>query len=254
MAQTNPLIEAEFGNDIQAGFFGRSGGLSTGIYRSLNCGRGSDDDGAVVTHNRARVAQWFNAEEADLCGVHQIHSPTCVTAEKGQFPKADALVTDQPGLICAVLTADCVPVLFADPRAGVIGAAHAGWKGAQDGVLEATIEQMTKLGAKAANITAHIGPAIRQHSYEVGIDWAGHIIASDQGAESLFIPSPRDGHLMFDLPRWCLTKLQAAGVHDIVDCRRDTYREEDDLFSYRRSCHREEPDYGRNISAIMLQG
>lgn len=241
---------------IRHGFFTREGGVSGGIYGGLNVGRGSDDRADDVAENRRRVAAWFGAGPEKLVTLHQVHSPDVIVVSEppgDKRPRADAMVTDRPGLVLGVLTADCGPVLFADAKRRVIGAAHAGWKGALDGVLEATIAAMEGLGAARADIVAVLGPSIGPENYEVGAEFVERFVAEDGGNRAFFAPSPRDGHAMFDLPAYTLQRLRAAGVeaHQIARC---TYGEESLFFSYRRSTHRNEKDYGRQISAIMLEG
>jgi YfiH family protein len=243
------------GPRVVHGFFGRQGGVSDGpIYRGLNVGLGSSDDPDAIRENRARVAGWFGAAPASLSTVYQIHSATVVeaTGEEAERPEADGQVTNRPGIVLGVLTADCGPVLFADGEAGVIGAAHAGWKGALDGVLESTITAMIGLGAKRERIVASLGPSISQASYEVGPEFVERFVARDASAADFFIASEKPGHSMFDLPGFTVRRLTAAGVtaEKLDIC---TYADEESFFSYRRTTHRREPDYGRQISAIMLR-
>ncbi|WP_176085475.1 peptidoglycan editing factor PgeF [Martelella sp. HB161492] len=252
--QSSRLAEKTAGTSIRHGFFSRVGGVSTGIYASLNCGPGSKDKAEDVHENRSRVARWFGAGTENLVTVHQVHSADAVTVSapfSGDQPKADALVTRTPGLVLGVLTADCGPVLFADPEAGVIAAAHSGWRGAVTGILEATIAAMEKMGASRANITACLGPAISRAAYEVGPEFVATFKEHNADNHRFFSPSINRGHAMFDLPAFVGEKLGAAGVgFEIMDhC---TYGDEDGLFSYRRTTHRREPDYGRQISAIAL--
>lgn len=240
--------------DVRHGFFGREGGVSRGQYASLNCGPGSGDEAAAVQANRARVAAALGASPDHLLSLHQIHSPLCIIVDgpwAGERPKADALATKQPGVVLSALAADCAPVLFADPVARVIGAAHAGWKGAVGGVLEACLAAMTTLGADPARTIAAIGPCIRQPSYEVGPEFRDAVLAADAGGARFFKAGSGD-RLRFDLPGYCEQRLIAAGVHQVDTLPFDTYSEDAALFSYRRSVHAGEPDYGRNISAIML--
>jgi YfiH family protein len=240
---------------IAHGFFSRAGGVSAGIYRGLNVGLGSADDPAHVMENRARVSGWFAQGPDRLVTVHQVHSPDVHVATPDNAagrPKADAIVTRTPGLVIGVLTADCGPVLFSDAEAGVIGAAHAGWRGAFDGVLENTVAAMQRLGAVRTRITAVLGPSISQANYEVGPEFVDRFIARDAGHETYFKPSDKPGHSMFDLRQLTLDRLRASGLQaDMVsDC---TYADEDAWFSYRRATHRNEPDYGRQISAITIK-
>lgn len=246
-----PATRADVLSGVRHGFFGREGGVSAGIYASLNAGTGSDDDPAAVAENRRRIAEAMGVAPAQLIGVHQVHSPDAVFVSapwSGERPHADALVTKTPGLALSVLTADCAPVLLADAEAGVIGAAHAGWKGALAGVLRNTVRTMVAHGADAARITAAIGPCIHQASYEVGPEFRERFAAD---AAQYFAPG-RSDRLLFDLPRFCVGELQAAGVRNIELIPRDTYVEEARLFSHRRGVHRGEAGYGRNCAAIAL--
>ncbi|MDE2379998.1 peptidoglycan editing factor PgeF [Bradyrhizobium sp.] len=243
---------------LRHAFFTRDGGVSRGIYSALNGGLGSSDDPANVAENRRRMAEHVGVAPERFVSLHQIHSPDALVAEEiwpsgPQRPKGDALVTRTPGLALGVSTADCGPVLFVDPVARVIGAAHAGWKGALTGVLESTIETMERLGAARADIIAAIGPLIRQDSYEVGNEFVDRFIAADADNAVFFMPSVREGHAMFDLAGFIRMRLEAAGVLMIDDLGLDTYADER-FFSYRRSVHRREPDYGRHIHAIALEG
>jgi len=238
---------------VRHGFFIRQGGVSAGIYGSLNCGFGSDDEAANVAENRARIKGKLGA--AELLTAYQIHSPDVITVERpwqpADSPKADAPVTDRPGVALGILTADCTPVLFADAEAGVIGAAHAGWKGALTGVLEATVAAMGKLGARAGRITAAVGPCIRQPSYEVGPEFVERFTAAEAGNTDFFVPSERDGHAMFDLAGYVRRRLDAA-VGTVEDTAADTCADEERFFSYRRTTLNGGGDYGRNLSAIVL--
>ncbi|MFD1329560.1 peptidoglycan editing factor PgeF [Mycoplana ramosa] len=251
----SPLIARSTGSSVLHGFFTRRGGVSDGIYAGLNVGLGSADDRERVIENRARVGQWFGAIPDRLATVHQVHSPDVVTVDEnfsGERPTADALVTATPGLVIGVLTADCGPVLFADPDAGVIGAAHAGWKGALAGVLENTVAAMEKLGASRSRIVAGLGPSISRRHYEVGPEFVERFLGTNPAYAEFFSPSERQGHAMFDLPGLTLKRLAEAGIEaeNLDIC---TYPAEADYFSYRRTVHRKEPDYGRQISAIMLR-
>lgn len=239
--------------NLSHGFFGRQGGVSAGLYTSLNCARGAQDDPEAVTENRARIAAALMPGAA-LLTLRQIHSAKVVTVEAPfhAAPQADAMVTNHPRLILGILTADCAPVLFADSRAGVIGAAHAGWKGAIGGVTDAAIAAMEKLGARRQDIKAAIGPCISQENYEVGADFAGPFIAADPANGDFFVPSHRPGHLRFDLGGYLLRRLAKAGIADAERLPACTYARESDFFSFRRATHRGEPDYGRQISAVML--
>jgi polyphenol oxidase len=232
------------------GFFTREGGVSGGVYASLNCGPGSGDDASSVNENRARAAAAL-ASEAKLVTGAQIHSATVhVVDQNWNFAaraEGDGLVTAQPGVALGILTADCAPVLFADVQAGVIGAAHAGWKGALGGVLEATIAAMKSLGA--GRITAAIGPAISQANYEVGQDLRDRFGAGDV---RFFVEAGRPGHYHFDLAGYVAHRLKQAGVDDVADLALCTYPPGNGFFSYRRTTHRGEGDYGRELSAILL--
>jgi YfiH family protein len=248
-------LDAARQSGIRHGFFTRQGGVSTGVYAGLNVGMGSGDNRALVVENRACVARWMGVPPESLASVHQIHSPDVIVVTEPwgiERPKADAMVTATPGVAIGVLTADCGPVLFADPQARVIGAAHAGWKGALTGVLESTISAMEGLGAKRGNIVAELGPSISGRNYEVGPEFVARFVEASSANERYFTPSPRPGHAWFDLNRYTVDRLNAAGVKaDFLD--RCTYAEEGNFYSYRRATHRGEPDYGRQISAIVLE-
>jgi YfiH family protein len=241
---------------LRHAFFSREGGVSEGIYQGLNGGTGSGDDPASVAENRRRMAERMGVAADRLLTLHQVHSPDAVVAtapwDSTARPKADALVTRVEGIALGVTAADCGPVLFVDPSARVIGAAHAGWKGALTGVLEATIEAMEKLGADRSAIVAAIGPLIRQHSYEVGNEFVERFLDADAGNAMFFLPGERDGHSMFDLAGLIRMRLENAGVLMIDDIGIDTYSDQR-FFSYRRSVHRKEPDYGRHVHAIALE-
>ena len=236
------------------GFFTRKGGASSGVFEGLNCGHGSSDQGAAVSVNRSRVAQALGLTPEALISVHQVHSPDVVTVTEplSDKPKADAMVTNTAGLGLAILTADCEPVLFADHKAGVIGAAHAGWKGAQGGVLEATVDAMEALGATAANITAVIGPCISQRAYEVGEEFFEQFLQENPDNSRYFANGGNDGKYQFDLPSYGLERLRARGVGNASWTRHCTYEDEARFYSYRRTTHRAEKDYGRLISVIRL--
>lgn len=240
---------------VRHGFFTREGGVSGGIYASLNCGYGSDDRPDHVTENRARVAGAVEVAADALLTVYQVHSPGVVTVTETwrpeDAPKADAMVTDRPGIALGVLAADCAPVLFADAQAGVVGAAHAGWKGAIGGVVEATVAAMQELGAARTRIIAAIGPCIAQASYEVGAEFRARFVAEDATHERFFADGARPDHYQFDLPGFVRSRLEGAGIAAVETVARDTYANET-LFSYRRTTHRGEPDYGRNLSVIAL--
>ena len=250
----SPLLADRDGKRIRHGFFTRQGGVSKGIYAGLNVGLGSEDEGVNVSENRARVAAWFGLPVERLATVHQVHSPDVVVVDAtygGERPKADAMVTSIPGIILGVLAADCGPVLFADHENGVVGAAHAGWKGALGGVLENTIEAMISLGAAREKIAACLGPSIGPESYEVGPEFVDRFLAADPAYEAYFSPSPKDGHAMFDLPALTVARLKAAGVQASA-LGLDTYPDAERFYSYRRTTHAGEPDYGRQISAIAI--
>ncbi len=239
---------------VKHGFFGREGGVSSGIYASLNAGTGSNDDPANVLENRRRIAEAFGIERDHLVGVHQVHSPTAVFIDApwpGERPRADALVTTAPNLAISILTADCTPILFADTEAAVIGAAHAGWRGAIGGVIEATVSLMEEHGAKRERIAAAIGPCIHQNSYEVGPEFEAEFLAADPAFTRFFAPGSGD-RFHFDLPGFCASRLEAAGVRNIETLPLDTYAESTHLHSHRRSVHEKAGDYGRNCSVIML--
>lgn len=243
---------------IRHGFFTRSGGVSDGVYASLNGGVGSDDAPDKVAENRARMAQALGVAPERLLTPYQIHSPDVVVADApwthAARPRADAVVTRIPGLAIGVSTADCGPLLFADPQAGVIGAAHAGWRGAFTGVIEKTVAAMEALGADRGRILAALGPTIRQPNYEVGPEFVERFIAADAGNARFFSPAERPGHAMFDLAGYIGERLQRAGVGNFEDLGLCTYAEPDRFYSYRRTTQRGEPDYGRHINAIALAG
>lgn len=246
---TSPLL-----GGLRHGFFGRAGGASSGIFAGLNCGQGSSDQAEAVTINRARVAATLNVAPEALVGVHQVHSPDVVTVEAplaSPRPRADALVTRVPGLALTVLTADCQPVLFADAEAGVIGVAHAGWKGTLNGVLEATLEEMERLGARRERVQAVIGPTISQRAYEVGPEFMDAVLTHDSAA-ARFFAGGREDRMQFDLPGYGLWRLRRAGVGEAEWTRHCTFSDPERFFSYRRSVHAREADYGRLISAIRL--
>ncbi|MBD8891396.1 peptidoglycan editing factor PgeF [Roseibium litorale] len=243
---------------IAHGFFTRQGGVSSGIYTSLNTGLGSDDDRGDVLENRRRIAEQLKIDPSKLVTPYQIHSPDVIHLDapwqEGQDRKADALVTRTPGLAIGVSTADCGPVLFADPEAKVIGAAHSGWKGAVTGVLENTIAAMEDLGARRERITAVLGPTISRKAYEVGPEFHQRFLDSDAENGIYFAPSNRADHHLFDLPAFILNRLTRAGVGQSVNLDLCTYADEERFFSYRRTTHRKEPDYGRLLHVIVLTG
>jgi YfiH family protein len=241
--------------NIRHAFFTREGGVSSGIYESLNGGLGSKDAPENVTENRARMARALGVAPTHFVSCYQVHSPDVITATapwaRENTPRADAIVTKVPGLAVGVGAADCGPILFADGEAGVVGAAHAGWKGALTGVLEATVAAMEKLGAARGRIRAAIGPLIRQGNYEVGPEFVQRFVTEDESNAQFFVNAARIGHAMFDLPGFIKMRLEGteiAGVEDLGLC---TYADSR-FFSYRRTTHRGEPDYGRHVHAIAL--
>ncbi len=242
---------------VAHGFFGRQGGVSEGIYASLNCGYGSNDDEACVRENRARVASCMGTQDDHLITVYQVHSADVATVgapwPRSDAPHADAMVTRVKGIALGVLAADCVPVLFADGKAGVIGCAHAGWKGALGGVTDATVRAMETLGAERSRIRAAIGPCIGQASYEVGAEFVARFVDETGLNRDFFRSSGRAGHSLFDLPGYVAARLRATGVNDIARTNMCTYEHAESYFSFRRTTHRGEADYGRNLSAIMLE-
>lgn len=250
----SPALQ-ELSPSIRHGFFTREGGVSKGLYAGLNVGLGSADERSDVEENRARVAHWFGLPPERLATQHQVHSPDVVTVLDAQdLPRrhADAMVTALPGVILGVLTADCGPILFADPEARIVGAAHAGWKGALDGVLEATIDSMETLGAKRDRIVAALGPSIAQPDYEIGPEFHERFLERDPAYVRYFTPAERPGHFLFDLPALTLDRLREAGV-SASSLGLSTYPDARLFYSYRRTTHRSEPDYGRQISAIAIQ-
>ncbi|MFC4352757.1 peptidoglycan editing factor PgeF [Fodinicurvata halophila] len=241
---------------IAHGFFTRRGGVSEGIYTSLNCGLGSQDNPDAVAENRARAATQLGVLPEHLLTCYQFHS-TEVLEVSGPWDsngprRADGLVTTTPGLALGILTADCLPVLLADSQAGVVGAAHAGWKGALGGVLEATLSAMQRLGAETDRITAATGPAISVESYEVGPEFRDRFLQDSAEYDRFFVPGS-NGRPHFDLKGFAHARLHAAGVRQVEMLPQDTCSAEDDFFSYRRACHRGEQDYGRGLSAICLE-
>lgn len=242
---------------ISHGFFTREGGHSTGLFSSLNCGLGSGDEKETVLKNRAVVAGSLAVAPDRLLSVWQVHSPDAVLVEgpwpQEDRPRADAMVTKISGLAIGVLTADCGPVLFADPSAGVIGAAHAGWKGALTGITTRTLDLMESQGADRRRITAVIGPMISRAAYEVGPEFPARFTEQDPANARYFTPSTRHGHAMFDLPAYLSDRLRTEGVGQVINLSLCTFSDERRFFSYRRATHRQEKDYGRLISAIALQ-
>lgn len=251
------LIKSPALSGITHGFFTRLGGVSEGIYASLNCGPGSGDDPHAVTENRRRVMEALEAEEAGLFTLSQIHSNKVVCVRvpwsDAARPQADAMVTNLPNHAIGILTADCGPVLFADSNAGVIGAAHAGWKGALGGVLENTITAMEQLGSTRANITAVLGPCIGKDSYEVGPEFYENFMAARGDYHAHFSKSGKAGHFYFDLSGFILENLRESGLSQASSLAMDTYADAAKFFSYRRSTHHHEKDYGRQISVVMLK-
>jgi YfiH family protein len=254
MTLGSPLLSAIPG--LRHAFFTREGGVSDGIYAGLNGGLGSNDDPRNVAENRRRMAEQLAVAPDHFLSVHQIHSPDAVVAsrpwESGPRPRADAIVTRIEGLAIGITAADCGPILLVDPNARVIGAAHAGWKGALTGILESTIRAMEGLGAERDGMVAAIGPMIRQHSYEVGSEFVERFIDAEADNAVFFMPSARERHSMFDLAGFIRMRLENAGVLMIDDVGVDTYSDER-FYSYRRSVHRKEPDYGRHVHAIALE-
>lgn len=250
---TLEILTSDLLAPLKHGFFTRHGGASSGVFSGLNCGTGSSDQRQAVAINRQRTADAMQVAPDALIAVHQIHSADVitVTAPTLEKPRADALVTATPGLALSILTADCQPVLFADLRAGVIGAAHAGWRGALDGVLDATLDAMEALGAQRADTVAVIGPSISQAAYEVGPEFLDQFLSADQD-NSRFFANGNNDRMMFDLPSYGLHRLRSAGVGAAEWTRHCTYADADRFFSYRRSTHAKEADYGRLISSIRL--
>ncbi len=250
---TLEIITADSLAPHRHGFFTRRGGASSGVFEGLNCGQGSSDQAEIVAINRARVADAMGVELPALMTLHQTHSSDVVTVTAPlprPRPKADALVTNRPGLALAVLTADCQPVLFSDPDAGVIGAAHAGWRGARDGVLEATVDAMESLGARRDGIRAVIGPSISQRAYEVGPEFFDDFMQDDPENARFFAGGDGD-RLHFDLPAYGLHRMRRAGIA-AEWTRHCTYSDPERFYSYRRATHLKEADYGRLISVIRI--
>jgi YfiH family protein len=243
---------------VRHGFFTRRGGVSEGVYASLNCGFGSGDDPAKVLRNRTIAADAIGLNEDRLVTCHQIHSATVLTVEepwrRENAPRADGMATDRPRVALGVLAADCAAVLFADPEAGVIGAAHGGWRGALTGVMEATVAAMTALGAAPSRIRAGIGPCIAQASYEVGPEFPGRFAEVDAASGRFFVPAVREGHFRFDLPGYIAHRLARLELGAVADAACDTVADAARFFSYRRACLTGEPDYGRALAAIALTG
>ncbi|MEL6169112.1 MAG: peptidoglycan editing factor PgeF [Pseudomonadota bacterium] len=251
---TLAIITADDLAPLRHGFFTRKGGASSGVFEGLNCGLGSSDQADMVAINRARAAEAMELTPDRLVTVHQVHSADVISVSDvppGPKPHADAMVTSRPGLALGILTADCQPVLFSDTEAGVIGAAHAGWRGALGGVLEATLDAMEGLGASRKDVTAIIGPTISQAAYEVGPEFFDRFMDDDPDNGRFFAAGHGD-RMQFDLPAYSLARLRAAEIGSAQWTRHCTYRDADHFFSYRRSVHRKEADYGRLLSAIRL--
>lgn len=251
---TLEILTSDLLAPVRHGFFTRKGGASSGVFAGLNCGLGSSDQTEIVTINRHRAAQALELDDNRLATVYQVHSATVLplaATPTGDAPRADATVTATPGLGLAVLTADCQPVLFADAEAGVIGAAHAGWKGALEGILEATLDAMEGLGARRGSIHAAIGPTISQQAYEVGPEFFERFHDDDPDSARYFVNGEGDRY-QFDLVGYSLNRLRNAGVGQAEWIRHCTYSDPDRFYSYRRSTHRREADYGRLISVIRL--
>jgi polyphenol oxidase len=242
--------------EIRHGFFTRAGGVSEGIYASLNCGLGSRDEPRRVIENRARVARALTAPSDEVLTLHQVHSATALIVDRhlprAALPRADAVVTRTPGLVIGVLAADCAPVLFADPAAKVIAAAHAGWRGALSGVVEAAVSTMEELGARRADIRASIGPCLDQQDYEVGPEFVEAFLSAAGSNARFFVRSNAGAKSRFDLPGYIEHRLSTAGLGIVERCCPSTYANEALFYSYRRAIHRGESDYGRHISAIVV--
>lgn len=253
------MIQAETLKDcprVRHGFFTRQGGVSAGIYASLNCGYGSNDQPVNVTENRRRALALIALPPEALATTYQIHSADVVEVTQPwpqeARPRVDAMVTTRPSIALGIATADCAPVLLADPAAGVIGAAHAGWRGAVNGVIEAVVRAMVERGAQPARMSAAVGPCIAQASYEVGPEFPQPFLQQDPENRRFFIPSKRAGHFMFDLPGYVVSRLQRLGIGEAASVARDTCAEADLFFSYRRMTLAGDKDYGRGLSVIAL--
>lgn len=249
---THPLLERA---GVRHGFFTRQGGVSTGLFQGLNTGLGSSDDPAAVAENRRRIADWFGRTPDDLAACYQIHSAITRVADgpwRGERPEGDAVATAAPGVVCAVLTADCAPVLLADAEAGVVAAVHAGWKGALGGVVHSAVTAMEALGALPGRTVAVVGPCIAQSSYEVGADYQERFAHHDPGSERFFRPGATPDKRMFDLPGFVLWRLEQAGVGEAAWTGDDTWADETRFYSNRRAYQRSESDFGRLMSAISL--
>jgi polyphenol oxidase len=241
---------------VAHGFFGRQGGHSRGIFASLNCGLGSGDERATVLRNREVVAKALGGREPQIVTTYQVHSAEAIVVTKpwlhDERPKVDGMVTNVPGLILGTLTADCGPVLFSDHRAGVIGCAHAGWKGALSGITDATVLKMEELGAKRENIVAVLGPTISKSAYEVGPEFIQRFIEVSADSKKFFTDSVKKDHFMFDLPAYLVSRMKTFGIGTVIDSGLCTYARAEEYFSYRRATHAHEKDYGRQIAAITL--
>ena len=249
-------------DSVRHGFFGRQGGVSTGIYESLNCGVGSNDEDDNIVKNKSIVTEHFGLNLKNIHSVHQVHSADCVTVKSGALPddtkqnQADAMVTEEGDIILGVLSADCTPILFVGLKPDgtpVIGAAHSGWGGSLKGVGEATIDKMVELGAELDSIQASIGPCIGPKSYEVSIGFEEPFLERDPADEHFFREAQKVGHLMFDMPGYVASRLARHGVKNVTITGHDTYAMENEFFSYRRKTHNNEPDYGRQMSAIVIK-
>ncbi|MGQ0456882.1 MAG: peptidoglycan editing factor PgeF [Hyphomicrobium sp.] len=253
-ARHDPGLNALSG--IRHGFFTRRGGASEDLYASLNCGLGSSDDAQRVLENRKRVSDALGAGAGGVVTLYQEHGATALTIDapvkRDALPKADAIVTSKPGLVIGVLTADCAPVLLADADAGVVAAAHAGWRGAVSGVLESAIAEMERSGADRTRIVAAVGPCINQSAYEVGADFEREVVAADLAADPYFLRLGGGAKARFDLPGYVAMRLKRAGLRRVGDAAACTYENESEFFSFRRATHRQERDYGRQISAIVV--
>lgn len=242
-------------SNIRHAFFTRQGGVSEGLYASLNGGLGSGDDPERVRENRRRMTAQLSLPPENLVSLYQIHSAEALVVEAPlkERPRADAMATRVPGLALGILTADCGPILFADPVNRVVGAAHAGWKGALTGVIEATLSAMEGLGAERSGIVAVLGPTIGRDAYEVGPEFRERFEAADPDNARYFAGSPeRDSHSLFDLPAYIVARLERAGIGEVANLGLCTYADPDRFFSYRRTTHRAEADYGRLVSAIAV--
>lgn len=256
MISTNKTVALDKIGAVAHGFFGRQGGVSKGRYQSLNCGWGSDDQATAILENRTRVANCISVTPQNLLTVFQVHSADVVVVDtpwdRQKAPRADAMVTTRSGVALGILTADCAPVLFADKAGAVIGAAHAGWKGALGGVLENTISEMINQGTERKNIVAAVGPCISQAAYEVQDDFRARFLGHDARSGRFFVDGEKSGHWQFDLTAYVFHRLLDAGVDASIEAAECTYSTSDRFFSYRRTTHQGESDYGRQISVIAL--